>query len=125
MAFLIGTTWARKLQGESGRKHLENFSQLHRSRCQTTFHCWRSAFQSDVRAAEIIPTEEYVLCRCVMLDRLAEPVCQPGEPSHLHSKREVQTLNVACADSILVRVADNHVLVDGYYRGRTVPNLFR
>ncbi len=70
--------------------------------------------------AEIIVGEVKAVCGPQVLPLLAEAKREPGEPSHLHSDRQILSLNMAGADSFRIGVAHDWDLLRVRDLGRTV-----
>jgi hypothetical protein len=61
-----------------------------------------------VNLAEVVIGEVQRYGLLVILELLAEGVCQPSESANVHSHREILTLDVGFANGIGVRVSANH-----------------
>jgi hypothetical protein len=84
--------------------------------CNSRFHRWRNA-QRLVNTAKVVVHEIQRQCRDVVLNFLAECVCQPCETSHRHTHGQIRAFNKASRNVLSVRAARN--------RYRTATNYFR
>ena len=79
--------------------------------CDSGFHCWSDA-QGLVNPAEIVVHEVERNSPSQIVRLLRKCVCQARESSHLHSHREVLSLDIACGNVAWIRLSD-----DRYYTG--------
>ncbi len=69
---------------------------------------------------EIIPSHGDRLDRGVMGQRLRMSIGQPGESSALHPNREIDALDIACANLRGVGIPEANGFLAVYYLGRKI-----
>ena len=75
-----------------------------------------------MHSAEVVVREVQRKCRFVVLPFFRKRICQSRHPTHGHANVEVIALNVACANSALIRAAVDDLFLCGHYLGRRVAS---